>query len=119
MISVVGRFLEHSRVFAFGTGDRTEVYLSSADWMPRNFHRRVEVMFPIDEPALRARVLAEVLEPQVRHGARAWQLRRDGTYARRVDGAAAVYTQDLLARRARRDAEPDVLAPMLRAVSPR
>src|SRR5277367_6413034 len=51
--SVVDRFLEHSRVFAFGAGDRAEVFCSSADWMPRNFHRRVEVLYPIEDPALR------------------------------------------------------------------
>ncbi len=118
-ISVLGRFLEHSRVFAFGTGDRTEVYLSSADWMPRNFHRRVEVMFPIDDPALRARILSEILEPQLRADARAWRLQKDGKYVRRVDGAGAFDTQDLLVQRARRAAEPEAIGPVLRAVSPR
>src|SRR4029079_7432478 len=59
--SVVDRFLEHSRVSAFGLGERMEVLLSSADWMTRNFQRRIEVAVPIDEPALRARVLDEVV----------------------------------------------------------
>lgn len=100
-----------------GIGDRTEVYLSSADWMPRNFHRRVEVMYPIDDPTLRARILAEILDPQLRADARAWRLRRDGTYGRRVEGPDAVDTQDLLVRRARRAAEPEAIGPVLRAVS--
>jgi len=52
--SVVDRFLEHTRVLAFGAPDKTEVYLSSADWMPRNFQRRIEVMFPIEDPPLKA-----------------------------------------------------------------
>jgi len=59
--SIVDRFLEHSRVRVFGVGDRREVYLSSADWMPRNFHRRVEVMCPVRDPQARARLLDEVV----------------------------------------------------------
>src|SRR5207237_10557474 len=58
--SVVDRFLEHSRVFAFGVGAATEVWLSSADWMPRNFHRRIEVMFPVEDSGIRTRLLDEL-----------------------------------------------------------
>src|SRR5207245_7451909 len=61
VVSVVDRFLEHSRIFSFGSSERAEVYVSSADWMPRNFNRRIEVMFPIDDPALRSRVLNDIL----------------------------------------------------------
>ena len=71
VISVVDRFLEHSRVFAFGTGGKREVYLSSADWMPRNFVRRIEVMFPIEDPALRERLLDEVLGTALRDNVKA------------------------------------------------
>ena len=59
--SIVDRFLEHSRIFVFGTDDEAEVFLASADWMPRNFFRRVEVMFPILAPDLKQRVLREIL----------------------------------------------------------
>ena len=79
--SVVGRFLEHSRIFAFENGGRPEVYLSSADWMPRNFFRRVEVAFPLVDPTL-ARHAREILDDSLRDTARARELRSDGTYVR-------------------------------------
>ena len=60
-ISIVDRFLEHARIFHFGNGGKREVYLSSADWMPRNFQRRVEVMFPVEDEGLRDRVIDEIL----------------------------------------------------------
>src|SRR6202022_2138948 len=58
--ALVDRFLEHGRIFHFANGGKDEVYVSSADWMPRNFHRRVEVLLPIEDPVLRGR-LTEVL----------------------------------------------------------
>ena len=58
VVSVVGRFLEHARIYHFHNGGEDEVYLSSADWMPRNFRRRVEIMFPLMEPALKRRVMS-------------------------------------------------------------
>ena len=61
VISIVDRFLEHARIFYFGNGGKREVYLSSADWMPRNFQRRIEVMFPIEDEGLRDRVIDEIL----------------------------------------------------------
>ncbi|GMU58493.1 MAG: polyphosphate kinase [Myxococcaceae bacterium] len=80
VVSVVDRFLEHSRAFAFGAGAQTDVFLSSADWMARNFHRRVEVMFPVEDPALKARVLDEVLGMALRDNVKARQLQPDGSY---------------------------------------
>lgn len=80
VVSVVDRFLEHTRAFAFGVGAQTDVFMSSADWMPRNFHRRVEVMAPIEEPALKARVLEEVLGLGLRDNVKARQLQSDGVY---------------------------------------
>lgn len=80
VVSVVDRFLEHTRAFAFGVGSQTEVYISSADWMPRNFHRRVEVMAPVEDPALKARVLDEVLGTALRDNVKARQLQPDGSY---------------------------------------
>jgi polyphosphate kinase len=58
VISIVDKFLEHSRITYFQNGDKPELYLSSADWMPRNFRRRVEIMFPIEDPKLHPRRLA-------------------------------------------------------------
>jgi polyphosphate kinase len=76
--SVVDRFLEHSRVFAFGVGAETEVFLSSADWMQRNLKRRIEVMFPVDDPLLKARLLDEVLGYALRDNVKARQLEANG-----------------------------------------
>jgi len=81
--SVVGRFLEHSRVFAFGVGDEEEIYISSADWMPRNFFRRVELMAPILDEKAKEKIRQEILEPMVKDNSRARDLQNDGTYLRR------------------------------------
>lgn len=81
VVSVVDRFLEHTRAFAFGVGAQTDVFISSADWMPRNFHRRVEVMAPVEDPALKARILDEVLGTALRDNVKARQLQPDGSYA--------------------------------------
>jgi polyphosphate kinase len=78
--SIVGRFLEHSRIFYFLNNGAEEVYLSSADWMPRNFLRRVEVMFPIEENRNRRRLIDEVLAYSLRDNYRARILQADGTY---------------------------------------
>ncbi|HEU4405180.1 MAG TPA: polyphosphate kinase 1 [Polyangiaceae bacterium] len=80
--AVVDRFLEHSRVFWFANGGNEEVYLSSADWMPRNFRRRVELMVPVLDPAIRARVTQEVLGFMLADNVKAWSLNPDGRYAR-------------------------------------
>ena len=80
--SVVDRFLEHARIFYFEADGRREVYLSSADWMPRNFTRRVEVMFPIEDPALKARIVDEILTTELADRAKARRLSPDGRYER-------------------------------------
>ena len=79
--SIVGRFLEHARVFCFGNDGEPEVFCSSADWMERNFFRRVEVAFPILDPALRASLI-EDLQLYLEDDRQAWQLGSDGVYAR-------------------------------------
>jgi len=84
VISTVDRFLEHARIFYFEADGKHEVYLSSADWMPRNFVRRIEVMFPIDDETLRARILKEILGTQLADNVRARLLLPDGTYQRVV-----------------------------------
>ena len=80
--SIVDRFLEHARIFAFDNGGNREVYLSSADWMPRNFQRRVEVMFPVDDEDLRDRVVDEILGIALADNVKARRLQADGTYVR-------------------------------------
>jgi polyphosphate kinase len=82
--SVLGRFLEHSRVFYFGNDGQPELFLSSADWMPRNFFRRVEVAFPIKDPKLRDRAAEESLFSYMRDNTQAWTLQKDGSYLRQA-----------------------------------
>ncbi|MGH8310604.1 MAG: polyphosphate kinase 1, partial [Steroidobacteraceae bacterium] len=85
--SVVGRFLEHSRVFYFENGGQPELYCASADWMERNFFRRVEVAFPIKREGHRERILRD-LDAYLRDDTQAWTLRRDGTYCRETPGGS-------------------------------
>ena len=80
--SVVGRFLEHTRVFYFHNEGDYELYCSSADWMDRNFFRRVEVAFPVEDHRLRERILKESLQLYLSDNTRAWVLQSDGTYRR-------------------------------------
>lgn len=82
--SVVDRFLEHSRIFVFSPGDEAQVYLGSADWMPRNFYRRVEVMFPVEAPSLKQRILGEIIPAYLRDNVKSRIQRPDGTYNRVV-----------------------------------
>ena len=78
--SIVGRFLEHTRVFYFENGGEPRVYLSSADWMGRNFFNRVEVCFPIEDEDLRKRVVLESIDNYLQDNCQAWQLGEDGAY---------------------------------------
>jgi polyphosphate kinase len=78
--SVVDRFLEHSRIYVFGPDEEAKVFLSSADWMPRNFFRRVEVMFPVLAPDLVARILREILPVYLADNMRARRLDPDGVF---------------------------------------
>jgi polyphosphate kinase len=80
--SVVGRFLEHSRIFYFENGGEPEVYLGSADWMSRNLHERVEVLFPLKNPLLRDRVVHEILAAYLADNVKARLLQKDGRYLR-------------------------------------
>ncbi len=80
--SIVDRFLEHSRIYVFGPESEAKVYLSSADWMPRNFYRRVEVMFPIEQADLRDRILHEILPAYLMDNVKSRVLQSDGTYIR-------------------------------------
>lgn len=80
VISIVGRYLEHSRIYYFGNGGEAEVYLGSADLMPRNLDRRVEVLFPVKDPVIRNYLRGTLLEVQLRDNARARVLQPDGAY---------------------------------------
>jgi polyphosphate kinase len=80
--SVIGRFLEHSRVFVFGNGGKTETYLGSADWMHRNIYERVEVMYHLRDPELARQIFAEVLQPYLADTAKTRFLLSDGKYVR-------------------------------------
>ncbi len=78
--SVIGRFLEHHRIFYFHADGRQNIYLSSADWMERNFFRRIEISFPVLEPKLKQRVLKEGLKPYLADNCQAWEMNGDGEY---------------------------------------
>ncbi len=95
--SIVGRFLEHSRVYWFQNDDAPEIYCSSADWMERNLMRRIETCFPIRDPELAARVYDESLANYLADNTQAWRLESDGSYVRvTADGAALHCAQQML-----------------------
>ena len=78
--SVIGRFLEHSRIFYFGNDGAEDVFLASADWMDRNFFRRIELCFPVLDPALKRRVIREGLQPYLDDNCQAWVMNAEGAY---------------------------------------
>ncbi|HEV2095547.1 MAG TPA: polyphosphate kinase 1 [Chthoniobacterales bacterium] len=106
VISIVGRFLEHSRVYCFENAGSPEVFLASADWMPRNFLRRVEIAFPIDDPALREEIVSEILPRFLHDHVKARELQADGTYIRlqTEEGAPRSQAQLHFRERSRRQA---------------
>jgi polyphosphate kinase len=90
VISIVGRFLEHSRIFYFENAGQPRVFLSSADWMPRNFYRRIELAFPIETPVLRDQIINDVIPAFLNDRVKARELQPDGTYRRLTpEGAEA------------------------------
>ena len=116
--SIVGRFLEHSRIYYFQNGGDEEIYVGSADWMPRNLHERVEVVFPLRDPLLRERVKNEMLAAYLADNVKARILQRGGGYMRETSHtkAAPFNAQEFLIDLAegRRDASSIPPAPPLR-----
>jgi len=80
--SIVGRYLEHSRIFYFENAGNPSLYLGSADWMPRNFFRRIEIIFPIEDPAIRQRIIHQILELQLADNTKASILDSQGSFSR-------------------------------------
>jgi len=110
--AIVDRYLEHARIFHFKNGGQDEVFCSSSDWMPRNFRRRVEVMFPILDEALKRRLIDEVLFLMRSDNVKGWVLKHDGSYKRARNDEPPVRSQARfmeLARERAREAEPLML----------
>ena len=107
VISIVGRFLEHARIFAFTAGGETTYWIGSADMMARNLDNRVELVTPVEDPAARAEI-QEILDLQLADTALAWELAADGTWSRvePEPGAAPLNSQEALMDRAGRTARP-------------
>src|SRR6185369_8719529 len=97
VISIVGRFLEHSRLWHFSNGGAEEFYLGSSDWMPRNFDRRVEAVAPVDSPALHQRLRA-LLATYLADNRQAWRLGADGHWTRSEPEGQVRASHELLQR---------------------
>jgi polyphosphate kinase len=95
--SIVGRFLEHSRIFQFANGGREEIYMGSADWMPRNLFERCEVVFPVKDKAAKARIQDEILTAYLADTAKARLMQEDGSYVR-AKGHGGFSAQEFLMR---------------------
>ena len=103
IISIVGRFLEHSRIYIFGQGETEEIYIASADWMTRNMLRRVEIGVPISDPDIR-RQIRQMFDTMLRDNCQARQLHSDGSYTRVSQQGQAVDSQELFCQWAKEQA---------------
>ncbi len=104
VVSIIDRFLEHTRILLFRNAGATEIYSTSGDWMPRNFFRRIEVSWPIVSADLRARVETQILETCLADDVKAWKLQPDGEWRRRKPGPHPVRSQQRFIEIAREDA---------------
>jgi len=119
VMSIVGRYLEHARVFHFLNGGEDEVYLASADWMPRNLDRRIELMFPVETPDCKRRVI-EALDTLVKDNVKGRRLNGDGVWKVPPRPASeppfvaqlALYEQARRAWERREAASPDTFVPL-------
>jgi polyphosphate kinase len=110
--SIVGRFLEHSRIFHFANGGNDEIYLGSADWMPRNLFERCEVAFPVRDPAVLARIHGEILPAYLADTIKARLQQPDGSYIRAskvLKDAKPFDSQDFLMQLAEGKADLDAI----------
>jgi polyphosphate kinase len=105
--SIVGRFLEHSRIFWFENGGQNEIFVGSADWMPRNLYERCEVVFPVVDPASAHRLRDEILDAYLRDDVKARLMQPDGSYTRAERHGRGFSAQEWLMERAHSpDAQP-------------
>jgi polyphosphate kinase len=104
--SIVDRFLEHSRVYYFENACRPEVFVASADWMPRNFFRRIEVAFPVEDGVLRERLVTELLGITMKDTAKAYVMSGDGSYHRDRSAKSGVRCQSEFIARALAEGKP-------------
>ncbi len=94
--SIIGRFLEHRRVFYFWNAGQEDVYLASADWMDRNFFRRIETGFPVLDPKLKRRVINEGIKPYLKDNILSWEMQPDGAYRKRAKRGRGFNSQEFL-----------------------
>ncbi len=94
--SIIGRFLEHHRVFYFWNGGQEDIYLSSADWMDRNFFRRIETCFPVLDEKIKKRVINEGITPYLKDNMQAWEMQPNGSYKKRTRKGRGYSSQDHL-----------------------
>jgi len=104
VVSIIDRFLEHSRIFLFGNGGQSEIFASSGDWMPRNFFRRIEVTYPILDVSVKKRMEDEILATSLADNVKSWKLQTDGTYKKRTGGDSKVRSQERFIEIARSEA---------------
>ena len=102
--SIIGRLLEHSRVFYFHSGGREELFIASADWMGRNFFRRIEICTPVENPAIKQRIMREALALALADNRKAWLMQPDGSYVRAAaqEGEEGLDMQETLLNEYRR-----------------
>jgi polyphosphate kinase len=115
--SIVGRFLEHSRIYLFENGGEPKLYVGSADLMPRNLYRRVEVVFPIEDPAIRNFVIKDIIDLHLKDNVKARRLLRDGTHERLTVGEHEELVDSQAIFMARADSSAS--APSLKPRAPR